>query len=31
MFSLPKTTAEAIAVVLCVLIVAAFINAYLFA
>ncbi|BEN72357.1 hypothetical protein SMKC081_05020 [Serratia marcescens] len=31
MFSLPKTAAEAIAVALCVLIVAAFINAYLFA
>ncbi|BEN33839.1 Uncharacterised protein [Serratia marcescens] len=31
MFSLPKTATEAIAVALCVLIVAAFIKSYLFA
>ncbi|AGE16962.1 hypothetical protein SMKC056_04910 [Serratia marcescens] len=31
MFSLPKTAAEAIAVALCVLIVATFIKSYLFA
>ncbi len=31
MFSLPKTAAEAIAVALCVLIVAVFIKSYLFA
>ena len=31
MFSLPKTAPEAIAIALCVLIVAAFLNSYLFA
>jgi len=31
MFSLPKTAAEIIATLLCILIIAAFIKAYLFA